>query len=322
MIDLLYDINVRCLVLGIGGAGVNAVQHMAQHMTDPNLTFVGVDTDVRTLEGKSVPHKIALGHKKWGVSSGGDMALAQQSLQEHRDELQALLDEHELVVVVAGLGGGTGTGALSIIAELIAELKKSVCFAVAMPFSFEGAAQSSIAQENLNKLAKDLHAISSKSPIFTVYGDDIIRKYGQVSFQDALNKSNDELMHVVQGLNIISSPTPVMNISFDNLESAFSFQGFGAVGMGYCNDADNPSKAQTATKNAVNALSARPTHYKIGKVLIYMTGYDVGINDHQHAHKVAKDLLKLDNSVPIHCGMVFDDTASDAVQVVIVVSES
>ncbi len=320
MIDLLHDMHVSCLVLGIGGAGVNAVQYMVQHLPNPNLTFVGVDTDVRTLDRKNIPHKIALGHKKWGVGSGGDLALAQENLQECYDELNALLNNHELVIVVAGLGGGTGTGALSIITQIIQASQKSVCFAVAVPFSFEGVHQSAIAQENLNKLAEDLHAIASKSPIFPIYGDDIIRKYGQVSFQDALDKSNAELLRVVQGLNIIASPTPVMNISFDSLDKAFNFQGFGSVGIGY-GAPDDDNKAYSATKKAIIALSCRPTHHKIGKILVYITGSDVSINDHQHAQRAVKESLKPNDDVPIYCGLVFDDTASEAVQVVIVMSE-
>lgn len=175
------------LILGLGGAGINTINYIAtQH---PTATLAVAETDKTCLEKASISCKIQLGNAK--IGTGGNLEQGQKLAQDSQDELRTLLAGHDVVFVVAGVGGGTGGGASPVVARLATEMGIACVVIAIMPFIFEGRRHLTNAKqalENLQTVTQEIIVLSN---------DDLVKKYGSLSMDQSFSKYDELVWHKI-----------------------------------------------------------------------------------------------------------------------------
>ncbi|HEY2806934.1 MAG TPA: cell division protein FtsZ [Gemmatimonadales bacterium] len=259
--------NARMKVVGVGGGGGNAVNRMiAEHLE--GVEFVSVNTDAQALLNNKADIKVQIGKKLTrGLGAGARPEIGRQAVEENRDEVARLLTGADLVFVTCGMGGGTGTGAAPIIAGMARELGILTVGIVTRPFLFEGKKRMRQAEMGISELRKhvDTMIIVPNERLMAVVGKG-------VTFQDALKKADEVLLHATRGISEVITRPGLVNVDYADVRTVMQNGGSALMGTGV---GRGESRAMEAAQQAISSplLDNISINGATG-VLLNMTGGD------------------------------------------------
>lgn len=244
-IDIEQDSIAKIKVIGIGGAGNNAVNRMIDHGVS-GAEFYAINTDKQALLLSRAKNKIQIGEKLTsGLGVGGDPAVGRRAAEESIDELASIVEGANLIYIAAGLGGGTGTGAAPVIAELARQKKILTVAVVTLPFTFEGGQRLTRAKDGHEMLA------SSVDTIVTIPNDKLLQVIGKgTSMLEAFRVADDVLRQGIQGITDLIVKPALVNLDFADVRTVMLERGVAhmGIGVGY---GDN--KTMDAAKQAIQS---------------------------------------------------------------------
>ncbi len=237
--------SARIKVIGVGGGGSNAVNRMIRAKLR-GIDFIAVNTDHQALETSVAPTKVHIGRKATrGLGAGGDPEVGELAAEESREELATILHDADMVFVTSGMGGGTGTGAAPIIAE-IARSRGDLTIGVGTkPFQFEGRKRAETAEKGVAQLSGRLDTL------ITIPNDRLIAVTDKkTSLLDAFKKADDVLRQGVQGISDLIVFPGLINLDFADVKAIMMGQGAALMGIGY---GSGDGRAQDAARDAVSS---------------------------------------------------------------------
>ncbi|MEJ7605105.1 MAG: cell division protein FtsZ [Bryobacteraceae bacterium] len=239
----------RIKVIGVGGAGSNAVaQMMSEGVT--GVEFHVINTDLQALQTSPVPNKLAIGRKVTsGLGAGSDPAIGRLAALEETEKIIEILEGADMIFVTAGMGGGTGTGAAPVVASLAKELNALTVAVVTKPFSFEGPRRSKQAEKGLADLA------STVDTVITIPNDKLLSLVPKgTSFLQAFRVADDVLRQAVQGISDIITTPGIINRDFSDIRAIMLGMGYAMMGTA---TARGEGAAIEAARQAMDVLFRR-----------------------------------------------------------------
>ena len=296
-------------VVGVGGGGTNAVNRMV----DAGLTgveFVAVNTDAQALMMCDADHKIHIGSKATrGLGAGADPAVGLAAAQESRDELKEALKGADMVFVTAGEGGGTGTGAAPIVAELARELEALTVGVVTKPFVFEGrkrSQQADLGIQNLRDRVDTLIVIENDRLL------QVVEK--RTSVVEAFRMADDVLRQGVQGITDLITVPGLVNLDFADVRTIMRDAGSALMGIGI---AAGENRATEAARAAVSSPLLETSIEGATGILLNITGGpDIGLFEVNEAAEVVTSAA--DQNANVIFGAVIDDSLGDDLRVTVI----
>lgn len=300
-------------VLGIGGAGCNAINRMIEDHVN-GVEFIAVNTDVQVLKKSLAKKKIAIGTKiTKGLGAGAKPEIGEKSAVESAEEIRQSLKNTDMVFITAGMGGGTGTGATPVIAQVAKEVGCLVVAVVTLPFSFEGSKRQKTALEGIDKLKDhvDTMLVISNSRIF-----EIVEK--NTSVKDAFKKIDEVLKQAVQGIAGIISETAIINVDFNDVKTILANRGEAIMGIG---QAKGDGRALKAAEEALaNPLIENNTFRQAGAMVAKIIGgTDFDMKEFHEAAQAISHFCREDAEIIM--GLDFDESLRDQVKIIIVATD-
>jgi len=215
-------------VIGVGGGGSNAINRMIIAKVE-GVDFIAINTDAQALYHSQASHRINIGKAATrGLGAGSDPGIGKKSAEESSEELKAAIDGADMVFITCGLGGGTGTGAAPVIADLARELGILTVGVVTKPFSFEGARRSQVAQEGLDELKEKVDTL------ITIPNDKILSIIDKKTpLTDAFIVVDDVLRQAIQGIADLITTHGMINVDFADVRTIMRNAGSALMGIGY-----------------------------------------------------------------------------------------
>lgn len=305
---------VRIKVIGVGGAGGNAVNNMIASNLN-GVELVVANTDAQDLERSSCRNKILLGPQTTkGNGCGGDPTLGEKAAEESIQELKDAVADSDMVFIAAGMGGGTGTGACSVIAKACKELRSDeegilTVAVVTKPFPFEGQARMKRALEGIEKIKNFVDSI------IVLPNEKLLSMGGKSTrFKDLFLKADEVLLQAVKGISDLITRPGYVNLDFRDLRRVLSFPGKAIIGLGR---SGGENRVMEATKKAINSplLENSDISGAMGLVMNF-TGSDLSVVEVAEAADYLQKLVSSDGET--FWGLVFDDSMGEEVEVTVV----
>ena len=300
----------RFTVFGVGGGGGNAVQHMVQSDIQ-GVKFVCANTDKQALDRMNAPFKIQLGQQSTrGLGAGANPDVGQIAAEESRELIRQHLEGADMVFVTAGMGGGTGTGAAPVVAEIAQEMGILTVGVVTTPFNFEGRRRQRSAEKGIEELEKHVDSL------IIIPNQRLLSVYGDISMQDAYRKADDVLLNAVRSIfDLVVRPGHI-NLDFADLKTAMSTRGYAMMGEG---KSSGPDRAEDAARLAIRSPLLDNVNIINAKgVLINITGgNDVTLRETEIITDVVNQIVDLDEG-EVFFGTVFDPDARDEIRVTVI----
>ncbi|MHA3055426.1 cell division protein FtsZ [Acinetobacter sp. ANC 4633] len=300
----------RFTVFGVGGGGGNAVQHMVQSDIK-GVKFVCANTDKQALDRMNAPFKIQLGEQSTrGLGAGANPEVGQIAAEESRELIRQHLEGADMVFVTAGMGGGTGTGAAPVVAEIAKEMGILTVGVVTTPFNFEGRRRQKSAEKGIEALEQFVDSL------IIIPNERLLNVYGDISMQDAYRKADDVLLNAVRSIfDLVVRPGHI-NLDFADLKTAMSTRGYAMMGEG---KSSGPDRAEEAARLAIRSPLLDNVNIMNAKgVLINITGgNDVTLRETQIITDVVNQIVDLDEG-EVFFGTVFDPDARDEIRVTVI----
>jgi cell division protein FtsZ len=240
----IKELQPRLLVLGVGGAGGNAINEMIDNGLH-GVEFVAVNTDAQDLKHSKAKAKIQIGlNLTKGLGAGAKIDIGQAAADESLNEIVNTLQGSNMVFIAAGMGGGTGTGAAHVIARAAKELNILTVGVVTLPFLYEGPSRMRRAQQGLEELRKhvDTIIVIPNQNLFKIANE-------QTTFKESFNLSNNVLMHGVQSVTDLMVRPGIINLDFADVETVMASMGKAMMGTG---EAEGEGRAMKATEMAIS----------------------------------------------------------------------
>ena len=237
--------NAKMKVVGVGGAGGNAVNRMIDEALD-GVEFISMNTDAQALKTSRAQATLQIGKKLTrGLGAGARPEVGRQALAESEEDVRRALEGADLVFVTAGMGGGTGTGAAPLVAEIARDMGALTIGIVTRPFSFEGKKRERQAQQGLAELRRCVDTM------ILVPNDRLLSVVPKgTSFRDALKKADEVLLNATQGISDLISVTGEVNVDFADVRTIMASRGPALMGSGF-GEGDN--RAQEAAQEAISS---------------------------------------------------------------------
>jgi cell division protein FtsZ len=293
-------------VIGVGGAGGNAVNHMVNRGVK-GVEFITVNTDKQALARSLAPTSIQLGE---GLGAGANAAAGRQAAEASREELKAALAGANMVFITAGMGKGTGTGASPILAEVAKELGALTVGVVTKPFGFEGAKKMRIAEEGIEALAAHVDSliVVLNEKLFEVMDHD-------ASLDDAFHKADDVLHNAVAGIAEIINVPGLVNVDFADVRTIMGEQGKAMMGIG---EAAGIDRARLAAEQAVASplLEGVDLQGARGVIVNITASRSLKLRETNEVLNTIKHFCAEDATI-IH-GTVFEEALGDRLRVTVV----
>ena len=241
LVDAYSQSSAVIRVIGIGGGGGNAVEHMLSSNIE-GVEFVCANTDAQALSKSAVRTALQLGNNVTkGLGAGANPDVGRQAALEDRDRIVDLLEGSDMIFITAGMGGGTGTGASPIVAQLAKELGVLTVAVVTKPFPFELKRRMKIAEEGIAELSQHVDSL------ITVPNEKLLSVLGSgISLQDAFKAANDVLHGAVQGIAELITRPGMINVDFADVRTVMSEKGRAMMGSGRAVGEDRARKAAEA----------------------------------------------------------------------------
>ncbi|NBD34155.1 MAG: cell division protein FtsZ [Cyanobacteria bacterium] len=288
----------RIKVIGVGGAGCNAVNRMiASDVT--GVEFWAINTDAQALSRANAPNRLQVGEKLTrGLGAGGNPSIGQKAAEESRDEISSALENTDLAFITAGMGGGTGTGAAPIVAEVAKEMGCLTVGVVTRPFTFEGRRRTSQAEEGASALQTrvDTLIVIPNNKLLSVIDE-------QTPVQDAFRVADDILRQGVQGISDIITIPGLVNVDFADVRAVMADAGSALMGIG---TASGKSRAAEAATGAISSPLLESSIQGAKGVVFNITGgSDLTLHEVNTAAETIYD--NVDPNANIIFGAVIDD---------------
>ena len=300
----------RFTVFGVGGAGGNAVQHMLESDIQ-GVKFVCVNTDKQALDRMNAQFKIQLGEQSTrGLGAGANPNVGQAAAEESRDLIRQHLEGTDMVFVTAGMGGGTGTGAAPVVAEIAKEMGILTVGVVTTPFNFEGKRRLQSAEQGIEAL--EAHVDS----LIIIPNQRLLKVFRDISMKDAYKKADDVLLNAVRSIfDLVVRPGHI-NLDFADLKTAMSTRGYAMMGAGL---GRGENRARQAAEQAIRSpLLDNVTIMNAKGILINVTGGDdVTFGEIEEITDVVNQIVDLDEG-QVFYGTVFDPDARDEISVTVI----
>lgn len=296
-------------VVGVGGGGGNAVNRMIAAGLG-NVDFWALNTDAQVLQMSGSKNRIQLGTKLTnGLGAGGDPAKGEKAAEESKDEIMKALDGADMVFITAGMGGGTGTGAAPIVAQIAKQLGALTVGVVTKPFSFEGRRRMNQANAGLETLKENVDSL------IVVPNDKLIEVVERrTTIREAFYVVDEILLRGVQGITDIITTPGLINVDFADVKSVMSMSGSALMGIGR---GSGEGRALEAARIAVNSpLLETSVHGASGVIFNVTGGSDMTIHEVYEAAEVIHDAV-LDDAIVIF-GAVVDDRIQGEVQITVI----
>ncbi|OBT07338.1 cell division protein FtsZ [Vibrio sp. UCD-FRSSP16_10] len=228
-------------VVGVGGGGGNAVEHMVRESIE-GVEFISVNTDAQALRKASVNSVIQIGTDiTKGLGAGANPQVGRDSALEDREAIKGVLNGADMVFIAAGMGGGTGTGAAPVIAEIAKELGVLTVAVVTKPFGFEGKKRLAFAEQGIEELSKHVDSL------ITIPNEKLLKVYGRnVTLLEAFGYANDVLKDAVQGIAELITRPGMINVDFADVRTVMSEMGQAMMGSGISTGEDRAEEAAEA----------------------------------------------------------------------------
>ncbi len=294
-------------VVGVGGGGGNAVNSMVDSGVY-GVEFLTINTDRQILENSKATHKILIGEKVTGMmGAGGDPVIGKKAAEESRDLIAEALRSTDMVFITAGMGGGTGTGAAPVVAEIARELGALTVGIVTKPFKFEGRQRMLKAEDGIRELVKHVDSL-------IVIPNDRLKLLGDksLSMRDAFGKANEVLWQGVKSISDTIKVPGYINLDFADIKSVMKDAGRAHMGIGRGRGADC---AAEATKQAITSPLLETTIEGATDIIINISG-DIGLIEANEAALYVEELAG--ESANIIFGAMYDDTASDTARITVI----
>ena len=296
-------------VLGIGGGGGNAVDHMLSANLE-GVEFINANTDAQALRRSGVSKVLQLGENLTkGLGAGTDPDVGRQAATEDRDKIAEVLDNTDMVFLTAGMGGGTGTGAAPVIAQLAREKGILTVAIVTRPFKFEGRRRIEAADQGINELSElvDSLIIIPNERILEVMG-------GQVTLLDAFGKANEVLFNAVQGISELITRPGLINVDFADINTVMRDAGPAWMSIGW---GVGENRAREAAQQAItNPLLDVSIESAKGVLFNVTGGSDLKLSELHEAAEVIQRVVDPDANIIF--GMVTDPKMENEIKLTIV----
>ena len=300
----------RFTVFGVGGAGGNAVQHMLESDIQ-GVKFVCANTDKQALDRMNAQFKIQLGEQSTrGLGAGANPNVGQAAAEESRDLIRQHLEGTDMVFVTTGMGGGTGTGAAPVVAEIAKEMGILTVGVVTTPFNFEGKRRLQSAEQGIEAL--EAHVDS----LIIIPNQRLLKVFRDISMKDAYKKADDVLLNAVRSIfDLVVRPGHI-NLDFADLKTAMSTRGYAMMGAGL---GRGENRARQAAEQAIRSpLLDNVTIMNAKGILINVTGGDdVTFGEIEEITDVVNQIVDLDEG-QVFYGTVFDPDARDEISVTVI----
>ncbi|MEZ4574974.1 MAG: cell division protein FtsZ [Vampirovibrionales bacterium] len=296
-------------VVGVGGGGGIGVNRMIASGMQ-NVEFWMMNTDSQVLENASTPYRIQLGSKiTRGLGAGGNPAIGQKAAEESREEVASALKGADMVFITAGMGGGTGTGAAPIVAEIARDQGALTVGVVTKPFTFEGRRRMQQATQGLESLKE------SVDTLIVIPNDKLLEVVERrTSLQDAFRIADEVLQRGVQGISNIITVPGLINVDFADVKAIMSMAGSAIMGIGV---ASGEGRAVEAARMAVNSPLLETQIDGASGVIFNVTGgADMTLHEVNEAAAVIYDAV--DNDANIIFGSVIDERISGEIQITVI----
>ena len=297
-------------VVGVGGGGGNAVDHMVRSGVE-GVDFICANTDAQALRNASSKTVIQLGSQVTkGLGAGANPEIGRQSAQEDRDRIAELLDGADMVFVTAGMGGGTGTGAAPVVAEIAKELGILTVAVVTKPFPFEGKKRMRSAQEGIEELKEHVHSLITipNEKLQAVLG-------GSTSLLDAFKAANEVLQGAVKGIADLIVRPGMINVDFADVRTVMSEMGTAMMGTG---TASGENRAAEAAQAAISSPLLEDVDLRGARgILINITANEsIALDEFSEVGDIVSELASEDANVII--GTAIDPDMGDNISVTVV----
>ena len=297
-------------VIGVGGGGSNAVHHMLSANIE-GVDFICANTDAQALKTCSVPVTLQMGvNITKGLGAGANPEVGRQAAQEDCERIKEVLQGADMVFITAGMGGGTGTGAAPVVAQLAREMGVLTVAVVTKPFPFEGKKRMEVAMRGIRELSESVDSL------ITIPNEKLLTVLGKsASLLDAFKAANDVLLGAVQGIAELITRPGMINVDFADVRTVMSEMGMAmmgtgrAVGDGRAREAAEAAIASPLLEN-VNLAGAK------GLLVNITSGMDVTIGEFDEVGNTIKELASEDANVVV--GMAVDPEMHNELRVTIV----
>ena len=297
-------------VIGVGGGGGNAVEHMVRQNIE-GVEFITVNTDAQALRNSSAntPLQIGGGITK-GLGAGANPEVGRDAAMEDREALRELLTGSDMVFIAAGMGGGTGTGAAPIVAEVAREMGILTVAVVTKPFSFEGKKRMGFAAHGIEELSKNVDSL------ITIPNDKLLKVLGRgISLLDAFKAANDVLLGAVQGIAELITRPGLINVDFADVRTVMREMGTAMMGTG---SASGDDRAEEAAEKAISSPLLEDVDLAGARgILVNITaGMDMTIDEFETVGNAVKAFASENATVVV--GTVIDPEMHDELRVTVV----
>ena len=302
--------NAVIRVIGVGGGGGNAVEHMVASDIE-GVEFVCVNTDAQALKNNAVRTVLQLGtNVTKGLGAGANPEIGRQAALEDRERLVDLLEGSDMVFITAGMGGGTGTGASPVIAQIAREMGILTVAVVTKPFPFELKRRMAIAQEGITELTEHVDSL------ITIPNEKLLSVLGErVTLRDAFGAANDVLLGAVQGIAELITRPGMINVDFADVRTVMSEKGRAMMGSGRGSGEDG---ARTAAETAMRCPLLEDINLSGARgILVNITGSsDLGMHEF---HAVGESIGEFasENALVV-MGTALDESVGDEIRVTVV----
>ena len=295
-------------VVGVGGAGNNAVNRMIQYGIR-GVEFISVNTDKQALYLSHANQKIQIGEKVTkGLGAGADPEVGRKAAEESKEAISEALKGADLVFITAGMGGGTGTGAAPVVAECAKELGILTVGVVTKPFSFEGRVRMNNAVNGITNLKANVDTLIS------IPNDRLLDSVGKVSLTEAFRIADDVLRQGVQGISDLIAVPAMVNLDFADVRTIMRERGMAHMGIGM---ATGDKRAAEAARQAVVSPLLETTINGAKGVLLNITGgADLGIQELSEAASIIQEYA--DHEANIIMGAGIDEDMGDGVRITVI----
>lgn len=305
------QLNAVIKVVGVGGGGGNAVNHMVRSNIE-GVEFICANTDAQALKSAEGGSILQLGSNiTKGLGAGTNPDVGRQAALEDRERISEALQGANMVFITTGMGGGTGTGAAPVIAQVAKEMGILTVAVVTRPFLFEGRKRSKVADQGIEALVEHVDSLITipNEKLITILGKD-------VSLLSAFAKADDVLAGAVRGISDIMQRPGLINIDFADVKEVMSEMGMAMMGAG---SASGPNRAREAAEAAIrNPLLEDINLQGARGVLVNITASDMTIGEFNDVGEIIEDLVSDQATVKI--GSAIDPSMGDELNVTVVVT--
>jgi cell division protein FtsZ len=308
-LNYMMDGTATIKVIGVGGAGNNAVNRMIEEGIK-NVEFIAVNTDRQALNNSSAQTKIQIGEKiTRGLGAGANPDIGAQAAEESKADITDILKGADMVFVTAGMGGGTGTGAAPLVAQMAKELGILTIGVVTKPFTFEG-------KKRLAQAERGIQALKGKVDTLVVIPNDKLLQVidRKTTMIEAFKMADDILRQGVQGISDLISVPGVINLDFADVRTIMLNQGMAHMGIGI---ASGENRAEDAAKQAIQSPLLETSIEGAKGIIINISGAsDMGL----HEANTAAELVQrnADPEANIIFGTTIDDTLGDEIKITVI----